>query len=198
MDIDNIFNSQFPSSYSISASPPLLSQKKPRCFQVPFRPKSTDQPGAGTKTRNNFPSQSEFMTENVSKIESFINQANGTSGQAIQPSFSRHRIATLTVDNDQNSFLPHKRAPVTVVPETPKPNKFASSSSDFNSGNPSIIEDSDDDEFKREIYGPCLQTPGKLTLPPLNTPGGHSRDGVQLRSVEELRILFKSFVFDLK
>jgi len=195
LDIENIFNAQFPSSYAIETSPPVLSSKKPRCFQVPFSQKNVDHTGDRTSIRANYPFKSKLTNEKVSKVETFISKANGSSGQTIKPSFVGKRIATSTV---KIKSLPKKKTtPLTVIPETPKPKKFVSSPV-FESDDLNIIEDSDE-EYKGEVYKPCLQTPGKLTIPPAYVPGGHVRDGVQLRSVEEIRILFLSLsytVFD--
>ena len=187
LDIDNIFNSQLNSSFSVAASPPLAPYKKPTCFQVPFLQEKAD---SSTKTRVNksFPCNSAFNSENMSKVESFINRATGSSGQTINSHKLKQGRSNSALSNNKR-LLHQKPAPVSIIPETPKVEKFSSASSVFNTSDLDIIENSDE-EYKGEIYGPCLQTPGKLTLPPISTSGGRTRDGVQLRSVEEIRILF--------
>ena len=191
LDIDNIFNSQQPSTFSAGTKQTFVSQKNPRCFEVPFVAKTSAPQPRPKNPIPHFSSHAELSSENASKVESFIQKVGGASGHTVKSNFKNLNPRNPLLRNDSPAhfsnldFLPSQLG---IVPETPKLDKF--SSHDLSSTRPDIIEDSVD-ECKGEINGPCLQTPGNLTLPPIINPGGGRgiKDGVQLRSVEEIRIL---------
>ncbi|XP_078484330.1 putative ATP-dependent DNA helicase HFM1 [Ciona intestinalis] len=76
-----------------------------------------------------------------------------------------------------------------TVPETPfvVNEKIATSEESFD-----LNLDDSDGEDRGAIFGPSLRTPSCVQLPPKRTPGGHMKDGVKLRPIEEIPDKYRS------
>ena len=152
------------------------------CFQVPILPKKYDV--ASHRQSMVTPTRDNFLTENVNRVEKFINKmTGGTLGQKIN---ATPDYKSLGYSRHQNASPNHCSWSNDIIPESPTVDKFSSVADSSLVGD--IICDSEE-EYKGAVFGPALHSPAKLKLPPIQTLGDNEKDGVQLRSVEEIRIL---------
>ncbi|CAK8676681.1 unnamed protein product [Clavelina lepadiformis] len=206
IDIDTLLQSQLNDADPLK-SYKLPSPKRPKCFLPPFSQRSAADIRNQTLINQD---NAKLTEEQVAEVDRFVHGVTTvTEPSKLKNKHSRqnfHKPNKTTFSDKSHLVKGFQSSPLSVVPETPQPFKtypmpsHLSSSSGLGELPPDkedIIFDSDE-ENRGTIYGPVLQTPSRLSLPPPDTPSVTGRDGIQLRSVDEIPEAYRAIFSEIQ